>query len=211
MRSPMPSLPVAGTDSPPVASTTAIALESLPRCLDRKSARRARHVGDRGRRTAASTPFVARERHQRVAHVAGAIGSRETACRIPLRAPAECRGRLRRRRAVRAAATSAASPRSRCVGESVTKRSGAATDGSTLQRPPPLMRILRPPSLVRSISVTFAPAAAANAAATRPAAPAPTTTTDLSAGARSAKVDRSDLIYPGPQKAQNTRTSNRTD
>jgi hypothetical protein len=42
-----------------------------------------------------------------------------------------------------------------------------------LQRPPPLMRILRPPSLVRSSSSASAPAEAAKIAAIVPAAPAP--------------------------------------
>jgi hypothetical protein len=60
-----------------------------------------------------------------------------------------------------------------CAGDALTKRSGAATDGSTLQRPPPLMRILRPPSAVFSKTVTRAPARAAVIAAISPAAPAP--------------------------------------
>jgi hypothetical protein len=53
----------------------------------------------------------------------------------------------------------------RCGGESVTKRSGASTEGSTLQRPPPLIRILRPPSRVLSSSSVSAPVAAAKMAA----------------------------------------------
>ncbi len=61
--------------------------------------------------------------------------------------------------------------------DSLTKRPGAAVDGSTLQRPPPLMRILRPPSAVRSRSVTAAPASRALMAAISPAAPAPITIT----------------------------------
>ena len=44
-----------------------------------------------------------------------------------------------------------------------------------LHRPPPLIRILRPPSLVRSMTVTE-DRSEANIAATSPAAPAPTTT-----------------------------------
>ena len=68
--------------------------------------------------------------------------------------------------------------RMRWAGESVTKRSGAIADGRMLQRPPPLMRIFRPPSAVRSISTTEAPADAAAMAATSPAAPAPITATD---------------------------------
>src|SRR5215218_5555779 len=53
---------------------------------------------------------------------------------------------------------------------------GSIRDGSTLQRPPPLIRILRPPSRVRSSSSTGAPACAAKIAAVAPAAPAPITT-----------------------------------
>ena len=59
---------------------------------------------------------------------------------------------------------------------SVTKRFGASTDGSTLHRPPPLMRILRPPPGVRSMTRIGAEPPAANTAAARPAAPAPMTT-----------------------------------
>ena len=61
--------------------------------------------------------------------------------------------------------------------ESVTKRDSSNRSGSTLQRPPPLMRILRPPSFVRSSSVVRAPDLAAKIAAIVPAAPAPITTT----------------------------------
>jgi len=75
--------------------------------------------------------------------------------------------------------------------EAVTKRAGVSWEGSTLQRPPPLMRIFRPPSRVRSSKRTReAPRAdsreprgppvsgrAAKIAARKPAAPAPITTT----------------------------------
>ena len=43
-----------------------------------------------------------------------------------------------------------------CGAESVTKRSGASRDGRMLHRPPPLMRIFRPPSAVRSSTITCA-------------------------------------------------------
>ena len=68
-------------------------------------------------------------------------------------------------------------PRTSAAVDSLTNRPGAAIDGSTLQRPPPLMRILRPPSAVRSTSVTGAPASPAAIAAISPAAPAPITIT----------------------------------
>jgi hypothetical protein len=61
--------------------------------------------------------------------------------------------------------------------ESVMKRVSSRRAGSTLHRPPPLMRILRPPSRVRSTSSVSAPASAAKIAAIVPAAPAPITTT----------------------------------
>src|SRR5437868_12200452 len=61
----------------------------------------------------------------------------------------------------------------------VTYCAGSTTLGRMLHRPPPLMRIFRPPSLVRSSNCTSAPARAANPAATIPAAPAPTTTTEV--------------------------------
>jgi len=44
-----------------------------------------------------------------------------------------------------------------------------------LQRPPPLIRIFRPPSAVRSSRITSAPDLAAKIAAIVPAAPAPMT------------------------------------
>jgi len=61
--------------------------------------------------------------------------------------------------------------------ESVMKRYSSSRAGNTLQRPPPLMRIFRPPSRVRSMSVVSAPAFAAKIAAIVPAAPAPMTAT----------------------------------
>jgi hypothetical protein len=76
-------------------------------------------------------------------------------------------------------------PRRRWAGESVTNRSGSSATGRMLHRPPPLIRILRPPSLVRSMTVTE-DRSEANIAAARPAAPAPTTTVSgMTAGQRS--------------------------
>ena len=99
------------------------------------------------------------------------------ACRWRRRAPAAAPARARRTAAARAAARRRAAPRTSVRGASLTNRAGAACDGSTLQRPPPLMRILRPPSAVRSTRVTCAPASRAATAAISPAAPAPITTT----------------------------------
>src|SRR3954454_2367116 len=57
--------------------------------------------------------------------------------------------------------------------EPVTKRAGSAAEGRRLYRPPPLTRIFRPPSRVRSRSRTRRPRSAAKIAARSPAAPAP--------------------------------------
>src|SRR5437762_3993292 len=70
--------------------------------------------------------------------------------------------------------------------EVVTKRAGSSSEGRTLQRPPPLMRIFLPPSWVRSSRRTLrlpfraSPPPgppAAKIAAMNPAAPAPITMT----------------------------------
>ncbi len=61
--------------------------------------------------------------------------------------------------------------------EAVTNWDGRTRDGSTLQRPPPLITILRAPLFVLSSSRTSRPDSAAKMAAIVPAAPAPTTTT----------------------------------
>src|ERR1035437_3947537 len=67
--------------------------------------------------------------------------------------------------------------RSAFADESVTNRDSSSRAGRMLHRPPPLMRILRPPSFVRSSRIVSAPAPAAKIAAMVPAAPAPITTT----------------------------------
>ena len=66
--------------------------------------------------------------------------------------------------------------------ESVTNRRSSTRAGRMLQRPPPLMRILRPPSRVRSSSRVSAPPTAAKIAAMVPAAPAPITATRRGTG-----------------------------
>ena len=63
------------------------------------------------------------------------------------------------------------------VDEAVTNRDSSTHIGRMLQRPPPLIRILRPPSMVDSSSSVSAPADAENIAAIAPAAPAPITAT----------------------------------
>ena len=176
MSRPVPSLPVAGTDKPPVAMITR-SHDSSP--FDEVSAnppvngvRSVTAVSNR-----ISTPFdranwtspsrTSLALFDRGNSLPDSSSSASGICNsFSKNARCSCRGQAR------------SMPRSRCAGESVTNRSGASTDGSTLQRPPPLIRILRPPSLVRSIRMTRAPDDAANAAATRPAAPAPITATE---------------------------------
>ncbi len=67
--------------------------------------------------------------------------------------------------------------RIRAEEESVTKRDSSTRAGRMLHRPPPLMRIFRPPSAVRSRRSVCAPCDAAKIAAIVPAAPAPITAT----------------------------------
>ena len=103
--------------------------------------------------------------------------TRETAFPIrPLR-----RGVRRRSRSKNATCSASGHERTMlrrvCGDESVTNRDSSSCAGRMLQRPPPEMRIFRPPSSVRSRSRTSAPADAAKIAAMVPAAPAPTTTT----------------------------------
>ena len=74
----------------------------------------------------------------------------ETACPIPVPRRAAARARARRTRSARGAATSGRCGEARCGDESVTKRDSSRRAGRMLQRPPPLIRILRPPSFVRS-------------------------------------------------------------
>ncbi len=108
MRSPMPSLPVAGTESPPVASTTR-SHAMVPPDVSTANPRAARDTLVTVVPNCSPHPWRPRTSPARRAR-RGRDSIAETACRIPLRAPAECPGRLRRRRAVRAAATIAASP-----------------------------------------------------------------------------------------------------
>src|SRR4030095_16399519 len=60
--------------------------------------------------------------------------------------------------------------------DAVTKREASSASGSTLHLPPPLIRILRPPSRVASSRSTLRLPCTAKIAAIVPAAPAPTIT-----------------------------------
>ena len=172
---PAPSLPVAGTDRPPVASTTASAAIAPRARPDRASRRRAARARSASRRSGSARPPAAPRAPGRRARRARGP-TRETACPCSLRGRAACRPGARRTARCAASGHERSIAGARWAGESVTKRSGSSAEGRTLQRPPPLMRILRPPSRVRSRRRTSPPRSAAAIAATRPAAPAPTTT-----------------------------------
>ena len=181
--SPRPSLPVPGSESPPVATITASAASG-----GRRRAR-ASIAPARARPARARSRGVRRSASRRLPRAASASSaSRTSRARFeagktsPISALERERHAglaLEEARAARASGQESSILRSVLGEESVTKRSGASAAGSMLQRPPPLTRILRPPSRVRS-SRTTSPggrARAAKIAAIRPAAPAPTTTT----------------------------------
>ena len=142
-------------------------------------------VGDAARSMHDRRAPRAREREQPIAHVARAAARRGRASPTRSPRPAGCRA-SRSKKAIcsreRPRADDLAQRVGRRVGDEA--RSRRARAGSMLQRPPPLMRILRPPSAVRSRSGVSAPAAAAKIAAIVPAAPAPMTAT------RAAQVER---------------------
>ena len=180
--SPMPSLPVFGTDSPPVATMTASASSgAAPRLaiVQSISLRATDPVttvfitsSTPLRRASASSPSrTSRARSETgnsFALSASSFSGMPTSCSKK----AICSSSGHERRILRSV----------CGDESVTKRDSSSRAGRMLQRPPPLIRILRPPSAVRSTSVVCAPLPAAKIAAIVPAAPAPMTTTrDISA------------------------------
>ena len=178
MRRPRPSLPVFGTESPPVATITASAtIGGSPRRARRASRRAAGarpvtvvsvHDTDASpRRVARAGRRARRARGSRPGRASRDSGSSTSGMPSSRSKNAICSASGHERRILR-----------RVFGEeSVTKRDSSTRAGSTLQRPPPLMRILRPPSRVRSRSRVSAPARAAKMAAIVPAAPAPITTT----------------------------------
>ena len=170
----MPSLPVAGTERPPVARITREAWMAPADVSSRQPRAFARERGDGCAELEAHTA-APRQRDEPVAHVARAVRPREQLARLAFERQREAdlvleEAPLGRER------PGPKHPAKQGAGESVTNRSGAMTEGRMLQRPPPLIRILRPPSAVRSSTTTGAGPSAAKMAATRPAAPAPTTT-----------------------------------
>jgi len=177
MANPVPSLPVLGTDSPPVAITTAEAAIVSP-----DASRTPQGEGPAG----GSIDATLTANRQR------------TPCRrqAATRASRTSRARFDRGKSLSVSGSSTSGmPRSsskncRCPEsgqesriffmewgeEAVTKREGCSVPGSTLHLPPPLIRIFLPPSFVRSNRSTSAPCREAKIAAMRPAAPAPITT-----------------------------------
>ena len=143
---PKPVLPVAGTDRPPVATTTRSASRSPSSPSVRRQRPSARTHAVDGRAEPALDAERHGPRHQRVAHVARAVRGREVLAALGLERQRHAE-HLVEVAPLLAQRPGAEQPRARAPrGASLTKRSGAAVTGSTLQRPPPLMRILRPPS-----------------------------------------------------------------
>ena len=169
---PIPSLPVVGTDRPPVATITASTASGAPpwRSTSHPPVTGLRPVtAVPGRKRAPLRAASARRpsRTSRARFEAGkslAVSASSTSGIPSSRSKkAICSASGHERRILR-----------RVWGEeSVTKRRSSTREGRMLQRPPPLMRILRPPSLVRSSSSDSAPQEAAKIAAMVPAAPAP--------------------------------------
>ena len=178
MASPRPSLPVFGTERPPVATITASAVNVRP------SSHETRHRAQSGTKSltlmsvTSSTP--SRRAHSRSpSRTSRALcdagksfsDSASSSSGVPTSSS---------KKRICSSSGHDRMMRRRIFGdESVMKRDSSTREGSTLQRPPPLIRIFRPPSFVRSSSVVRAPARAAKIAAIVPAAPAPMTRTCL--------------------------------
>ncbi len=177
IRSPEPSLPVAGTESPPVARIRAPA-----RMAGSPPSGRTHHPPAGWGSTA---PTGVEERNctprRRASSTSRSLTSR---ARFPSGKSFPVSGSSTRW----SPSTSWKNCRCRSRGhdsriffsvledDAVTKSRGSSTEGRTLHRPPPEMRIFRPPSGVRSRRRTGAAPPAAWMAAINPAAPAPTTT-----------------------------------
>ena len=175
MARPIPSLPVAGTERPPVVRMTAAASSASPpsTCTRQASPARVTSVTFESNRTSAPRRRASEtspSRTSRARFVAGksfpvsgsSTSVRPSSSSKKRRCPSS--GQLRRMFRIVAGE------------EAVTYRDGSSSDGRMLHRPPPLMRIFRPPSFVRSSSTTRRPRPAAKIAASNPAAPAPTIT-----------------------------------
>lgn len=173
-----PSLPVVGTDKPPVARSTAAASMSPfevrtrqracsgdPARLSNPSSRVSKRI---------STP-ASRAHVTRVSRTSRARSDTGKYLPVSLSSfrgiPRSCSKNAR----CWVSGHDRSNRRTR-TGDSETNRSGSRARGRILQRPPPLMRIFRPPSAVRSTSTTRRPCLAATIDATSPAAPAPATT-----------------------------------
>ena len=180
-RRPRPSLPVPGTESPPVATMSASALRLRPSSVPMRQALPSRVIPVTVlsgmncaplRRASASRPSRTSralfEAGNSLPDSASSTSARPSSCSKNARCSASGQERTMLRRVAGE--------------ESVTKRFSSRRAGRILQRPPPLMRIFRPPSRVLSSSSVVAPARAANTAAIIPAAPPPITATVITCG-----------------------------
>ncbi len=134
--------------------------------------------------SSSSTPRRRGQGQETVAHVASAVRRGEQLARLRLLHQGDRQLGLEETRSAPRAARSAACCAAcwaRSPSRSGTRRAEA---GRTLQPPPPLIRILRPPSGVRSRRRVSASPEAAKMAAIDPAAPAPITATRRLATAR---------------------------
>src|SRR5436305_9878411 len=183
---PVPSLPVPGRERPPVATITAAAAIVSPparrtvqgwpsRGGERASARASKRISaPRRRARAISLSRTSRELFE-TGNSLPVSGSRASGMPTSSSKNRRCSGSGQELRILRSV-----------LGEEpVTKRAGSTAEGRTLHRPPPLTRIFRPPSRVRSRSRTrrrFSGGPAAKTAARSPAAPAPRMTVGRGGG-----------------------------
>ena len=193
MAKPAPSLPLLGSDWPPVARTTAAARQLAAVGHDRGSRPDAcRSIGlDAGRRRARGSPRPGRadglalaQQRRRARRARGSC--RETACRrLPRAGRRRSRGRTRwcrrpERRAARAGSTDGRPPQ---------KSRSVTVVFVTLQRDPPLTRIFAPGARAPSRRTTERERLnrRVKIAVARPAAPAPTIATSHESGSSEAR------------------------
>ena len=156
IRNPRPSLPVFGTDNPPVARTTASASSGSPS--------RARRSSDRADcRTPVTSVSVTMVTPLRRAWASSVSRTSRALCDFGNSFPDSVSSTSgnpssRSKNAICSwSGHERTMRRSRCGDESVTKRDSSSRAGRMLQRPPPLIRILRPPSFVRSSEQCLGP------------------------------------------------------
>ena len=213
MRSPAPSLPVAGTDRPPVASITRLATMCSPdvRRTSQRSPSRASPLTRSPSRTIAPRRLTAASSASRTSFAWFEAGKS-----LPLSSSSRSgipRSSSKKRRTL--ANGQARRIFARVWGEpSVMKSPGSACDGKTLHRPPPLIRIFLPGRSPPSSKSTGRAPPAAQSAAIRPAAPAPTITTGsvrkslirLREASGGTFTHRTTWCWPAPSPQSVTRT-----